>query len=637
MEDNGIVNSDVVYNSKKNCCICSKRGHTSQECTYAGRIFNMFGAGTDRIQSHVAVYSNKFENSAINEYQFNLVSFHDNYKFQWEKFALKQNRFLSRALNEMKVPEPAKEVVDEKPKKKNKRKKSQEGKKKLNDGVKITEFSFTNEINKLDNSKNFNLNFITQPLQAPPPPIIRDNNKTGVANLVIKVNATTFERTVQDVDKMKSVGLNDDSNYSFSEFYDGNANTTVALSSNVNESKFTNQNTNIPIAILESENASTAPDFIPLPKDTEEEVAVNNIAETVSDAKVFLTKEHCKILMTKPGTEFLEQTSNKLNLRVMICWESYSNILNVNGIRSKQDMFHKELIEYLDRIEDEKYRWRLENSIQVPRKKIKVIEFIQGYLKRLERRYSKGRVNYDRVINTDDGKLHLAALKLSLTNLKNDEKSVIISEITRNDIKTHLRFIFAPINPAVIKTIAPDAFGTVLVKEANDSIVQTPQSSTSFLSAADNVVESEQISNLLDDTIVDGDNLTMNVIENEILKKYDNNEMQAAEDFISINPTEENNMTKWWHYKSKRLILSCRSSLKRQQNKSVLNRLEIINGKASTGKLTFTDYLKLLQMCKILRNMNIRKKNSKTAPLGNVSTENNESNVKGDNAKDEHR
>ncbi|XP_041770426.1 uncharacterized protein LOC121592741 [Anopheles merus] len=104
-----------------------------------------------------------------------------------------------------------------------------------------------------------------------------------------------------------------------------------------------------------------------------------------TDAKVVLSKDHAKVLLSLKGSEFLNEAGQRYNVRLSITFESVGNMLQIHGTTEAQDRFHEELVRYLSDgtqqpvIADD-------NNIEYnncPKLSNKLAKYIRGHLKQL--------------------------------------------------------------------------------------------------------------------------------------------------------------------------------------------------------------------------------------------------------------
>lgn len=247
-----------------------------------------------------------------------------------------------------------------------------------------------------------------------------------------------------------------DSNYSFSEFF--------------NDAK-------------SKDKITESPDFIPLPPEIDssdiaeaskaEEKASMNSDRAVNSAKIHLTKDHARfILSTEAGNKMLSDASVTHQVKVRMDWENVGNVLIVCGTRANQNKFHADLIKFLVEM-SKKIRIKNETFQQIPKGKVALIKFIRDQfallstvplgnvnelyknMKRNENLQSKnGTKNADRSrknlniilmgrAGLRDGRLHLTGLESNLKFLLENNKEFITRQ-TREEIYQHYRYVFSP-------------------------------------------------------------------------------------------------------------------------------------------------------------------------------------------------
>lgn len=251
-----------------------------------------------------------------------------------------------------------------------------------------------------------------------------------------------------------------DSNYSFSEYF--------------NESKAKDQD-------LENEDAES-PDYIPLPPHIDSidlaEVsetlssAPMNPDATVNSAKIFLTKQHARLLLsTEAGNKLLSDASLTHQVKVRMDWEKLGNVLIVSGSTANQNKFHAALIHFLVDM-CKKMRIKNETFQQIPRSKVALIRFIREQFALLEqplgnvnelyknvkrneslkskngtKNADKARKNLNIILmgraGLREGRLHLAGLESSLKFLLENNKDMMTKHM-REEIYQHYRYVFSP-------------------------------------------------------------------------------------------------------------------------------------------------------------------------------------------------
>lgn len=268
-----------------------------------------------------------------------------------------------------------------------------------------------------------------------------------------------------------------DSNYSFSDFFAKHQESTQP------------KKTPAPVhADVTFEEAARMPDFIPLGQDDDDLdiIVTQDHAESraekakesnddnpskYSEAKIYLTKDHSKYLLTRNGGTFLTETYTKHNVIVRMEWRSIGNVLVVQGKPSAQDNFHADLMAYCTSAEEE-MRKKQEISQQVPKNRTTLIRFLKEQISQLEKplafakevfvrmkineqqRSKTGAKNADKARKTlnmilfgqtglRDGAMHLTALQSNLRCLIENETKDVISNVFRNEVFQHYKYIFS--------------------------------------------------------------------------------------------------------------------------------------------------------------------------------------------------
>lgn len=280
----------------------------------------------------------------------------------------------------------------------------------------------------------------------------------------------------EDVDKAtqkaKRIRFDSDSNYSFSEYFEGDRQS--------DESDSAKESTSI-------DDTGSNPDFIPLGNGSEEIVEDNGDISTenrrmieedptqsrpVEKSTIYLSKDHCKCLLTRPGNEFLTNANSKHSVVVRMEWRSFGNILIVEGSTRSQDNFHKDLIAYCEAAEKAAHVKRL-TSQKLPRNRLSLIKFIKDQLIQLEN--SHGNVkelflrlcmhqkqnnrnnnkNADRIRRSlnmilmgqtglREGPLHLRLLQSNLKSLML-MSNLEVANPMREEVFKHYQYIFSPV------------------------------------------------------------------------------------------------------------------------------------------------------------------------------------------------
>lgn len=279
----------------------------------------------------------------------------------------------------------------------------------------------------------------------------------------IKSIVKEMEKTKSTMSAADSTANGDsDSNYSFSDYYVANQ----------------AQRRNEP-----STSASVAlPDFIPLSGGNE---ANEQFKETASppdadhssiapisrdEAKVFLSGDHCKYLLTGTGHNFLKDKEVKHDVTIKLEWSNFGNVLCITGTRRSQDNFRTDLVAFLANI-DKKIKSRSE--VQIPKNRVQLIKHVTNIIRELHglsmsnnifelyhsmQRYEKPNTKASNrkaercrrflnmalfgVYGFRDGAKHLQALQQNLRELR-CSRDINISVQFRQTINEHLNYIFS--------------------------------------------------------------------------------------------------------------------------------------------------------------------------------------------------
>lgn len=277
----------------------------------------------------------------------------------------------------------------------------------------------------------------------------------------IKSIVKEMEKTKSTLSAADSTANGDsDSNYSFSEYYIANQ-----------EQRRNEPSTSVAL-----------PDFIPLSGGSE---ANERFKETASppesndssiapnardEAKVFLSGDHCKYLLTSTGHNFLKDKEVKHDVTIKLEWSNFGNVLCITGTRRSQDNFRTDLVGFLANI-DKKIRSRSE--VQIPKNRVQLIKHVSSIIRELHglsmnnnvfelfhsmQRYEKPNTKASNrkaekcrrflnmalfgVYGFRDGAKHLQALQQNLRELR-CSRDTNISVQFRQTINEHLNYIFS--------------------------------------------------------------------------------------------------------------------------------------------------------------------------------------------------
>ncbi|XP_065075597.1 uncharacterized protein Zcchc7 [Ochlerotatus camptorhynchus] len=393
IEDNKTLTKLFVRNpNAKHCCICSRAGHQAHACNAAFKIFGQL-VPTTEVKSYQHVYPFQRYRRQNHGEKFNQFSDMTDYRLNFdESFAANENSFYYRFAKSVGIVEEKKRKEARKLKRAAKKQKTVEGT--LSEPVVIDDDS------------------------------MKADDQPSSSNTVISHRKA----------------VNEDSNYSFSEFYEDKA-------------------ANLP------QSSDHLPDYIPLIS-SETLVAPASVEQLRTDAKIFLTKPHAKILLGPIGATFLKDASSKFALKVSISFQSVGNVLLANGLSADQDNFHNELVKFLNDASHQNEQLKLINN--VPKATEKTIRYITEHLLLLTRPYGNARILFKRYqhfeeqganVKTCDkirrtlniilfgqyglraGREHLTKLQSNLRNLQSTQ-DVNVSVDFRDEINQHIRYIF---------------------------------------------------------------------------------------------------------------------------------------------------------------------------------------------------
>uniref|UniRef100_A0A182JPT8 Zinc finger CCHC domain-containing protein 7 n=1 Tax=Anopheles christyi TaxID=43041 RepID=A0A182JPT8_9DIPT len=187
--------------------------------------------------------------------------------------------------------------------------------------------------------------------------------------------------------------------------------------------------------------------------------------EIESEAKVMLSKENAKLLLSAKGSEFLNDAGKQHNVRLSITFEAFGNVLLVTGTIEAQNQFHENLMRYLS---DMKTLPTNETYFQtgIPKLTNKMAHYITEFFRLLvnekesmralltkfdeasspavrEKRRRKLNILLFGVYGLRDGRKHLNILRSQLDHCtKASEWQVVLTEHQRQIINESIRYIF---------------------------------------------------------------------------------------------------------------------------------------------------------------------------------------------------
>lgn len=396
IEDNKTLTQQFVLNPNvKHCCICSRAGHQAHMCNAALKIFGQL-APTTEVKSYQHVYQFQRYRRQNPGPKFNQFSDMTDYSLNFdESFANNEKSFYYRFAKSV-------GIVEEKKRKEEKLARRLKRAARKEKTVAETQSE----------------------------PVVVDDDSMKVDEQPYSSNAVLTH----------GKAVNDDSNYSFSEFYEDKA-------------------ANLP------QSTDHLPDYIPLVS-SELSVAPACLEQLRTDAKIFLTKPHAKILLGPLGATFLKDASSKFALKVSISFQSVGNVLQANGLSSDQDNFHNELVKFLNDASHPNEQLKLINN--VPKATEKTIRYITEHLSLLTRSYENAKILFKRYQHFEEqganaktcdkirrtlniilfgqygmraGREHLAKLQSNLKNLQTTQE-LNVSVDFRDEINQHIRYIF---------------------------------------------------------------------------------------------------------------------------------------------------------------------------------------------------
>lgn len=304
-------------------------------------------------------------------------------------------------------------------------------------------------------------------------------------DVTIRVNSQSDERLVTSTTKGSEKSLtpqgscsstrhspNSDSNYSFSEFFEKDSILSVPPVSN-----FIHLASSLENDVSSSKELIVASKKIAL-DDTMTGTSKEPIKTTEpTSARIYLSKEHSRILLTESGNNFLEEVSRNFDIRVRLEWQSIGNMLSVDGLDGNHDKFHAALIAFLNGTEKTSSSF---NNISVlrcpsygslPKSRPKLIRFIEmglsrlrlklgnvntlyrkvsvgGESKRLQKKTDRARSSLNMILmgqaELRDGKHHLDELRRYLQWLNSSKEKTVGSSLLLK-IENHYQYIFSSI------------------------------------------------------------------------------------------------------------------------------------------------------------------------------------------------
>uniref|UniRef100_A0A182N8A0 Zinc finger CCHC domain-containing protein 7 n=1 Tax=Anopheles dirus TaxID=7168 RepID=A0A182N8A0_9DIPT len=113
------------------------------------------------------------------------------------------------------------------------------------------------------------------------------------------------------------------------------------------------------------------------------------VAEVPTDARVFLSKENAKLLLSLKGNEFLNEAGKRHTVKLSITFESVGNVLLISGLQEQQDNFHQELVKFLNPTTDDAANAKYFQMLG-PRLSSKMTRYISQHLRFLKAKDNVG-------------------------------------------------------------------------------------------------------------------------------------------------------------------------------------------------------------------------------------------------------
>uniref|UniRef100_A0A182QKC1 Zinc finger CCHC domain-containing protein 7 n=1 Tax=Anopheles farauti TaxID=69004 RepID=A0A182QKC1_9DIPT len=379
IEDNVPLKKDYVRNPKARwCCICCRYGHQAHDCNDAARIFG-HTIPTTTINSYLPAYRgeyNRFRKHKVDEQQrriamdptqqYNLFSSDANdCELNLDDVIQNENGFYYRFFKMTGLLERQNQLQMSKA---------------LED---VEEQQLTYPETNQDEPRAEKSTISADLSEVPVEPEVIDRlshtdkileNESRTCDEDNGVNKT--RNTSSDSNVVTAI-IEENSNYSFSEFNvpdekhsDKAINVLESAPERVHADSVDNpiecqtesgeqQQTLadfIPLASVPPvQKEPTAPVVIPAAEPIALDVRTKSPSETavapvelVTDARVFLSKEHAKLLLSPKGSEFLNDAGTRHTVKLSITFESVGNVLLITGRPELQDSFHQELVKFLN-------------------------------------------------------------------------------------------------------------------------------------------------------------------------------------------------------------------------------------------------------------------------------------------------
>lgn len=588
IEDNKPLTQQYDRNpNAKHCCICSRTGHQAHTCNAALRIFGQL-VPTTEVKSYQPVYhineriGQQNENHGV---KFNLFSDMFDYQLNFdESFAANEKSFYYRFAKSVGIVEEKKRKAE----KLTRKLKREARKRKRSEGIQST-------------------------------------NSTTNDTVIIDDDSSTFDaqgkpdQPQSNTDGNQTKPTNEDSNYSFSEFFE-------------------DKTANLP------QPSEPMPDFIPLVSTETTSTSVVPVQQP-TDAKIYLTKPHAKILLGPAGAAFLKDASSKFSLKVSILFQTVGNVLLANGLSADQDNFHNELVKFLNNASHQNEQLKLINN--VPKATEKIIRYITEHLLLLTRSYENAKVLFKRYqhfeeqganVKTCDkirrtlniilfgqygmraGRDHLTKLQNNLKDLQNTKDANMSSDV-RDEINQHIRYIFTSYDHADYESILNEfdrlrkykKLYKITAEELNlpklpaqkvsPESAQKPADDSFNLSKDLNFEEDEDLILNTSDQLIDSSRSSLNFDDQS---DEDSNQSTENPHLNTTSTTQKKHISPREHRIGK-LVEESRHMVTMLNNAPITDKFERISSQTRRGKLSKADFRMLLRIHALLRHKLSRK------------------------------
>lgn len=295
------------------------------------------------------------------------------------------------------------------------------------------------------------------------------NNEDGA--FVISLN----EDVEEVAQKSKRMRLDSDSNYSFSEYFEGDHHSDELNDSAKESTSIDDTGSNldfIPLNNGSEEIVEDGSEEIVEDNDNNISTEIRHMAAPSGSTNVYLTEDNWKCLKTRLGNEFLVRACSKNSVVVRMEFGDYGNTLLLVGSTLAQHKFHLDLRAYFEAAEKAAHLKRL-TSQKLPKNRFLLIKFIKEEISKLENSHGNVKELYLRMCmhqkknnktsnrNADrirrllnmilmgqtglrEGPLHLRSLQSNLKSLL-IMKKIEVANNMREEVLKHYQYIFSAV------------------------------------------------------------------------------------------------------------------------------------------------------------------------------------------------